>query len=91
MSKKNKDPVDPDDPKPLNFDEAEEHGVSDHLKRPYQTPEDERGDNEDDQYYEMEEGLSPEEVAKRKAEGRKFGENVSDEEEEDVSDEDDYL
>lgn len=34
-----------DDPKPLNFDEDEEKGPSDHLKRPYQTPEDERGDN----------------------------------------------
>lgn len=90
MSKKNN--RDPDDPKPLNFDEAEEKGVSDHLKRPYQTPQDERGDNEDDQYYEMEEGLSPEEVAKRKAEGRKFEDDAEGiDDEEDLSDEDDYL
>jgi hypothetical protein len=60
--------VDPDDPKPLNFDHDEEKGVSDHLKKPYLTPEDERGDTEDDQYYEEEEALSPEEVKKRKQE-----------------------
>lgn len=60
---------DPDDPKPLNFDDAEEKGVSDHLRKPFLTPEDARGDNEDDQYYEEEEALSPEEVEKRKEEG----------------------
>ena len=59
---------DPDDPKPLNFDEAEEKGVSDHLRKPFMTPEDERGDNEDDQYYEEEEALSPEEAEERKEE-----------------------
>jgi hypothetical protein len=59
---------DSDDPKPLNFDEDEEKGPSDHLKRPYQTPEDERGDNEDDQYYDEEEALSPEEAKLRKEE-----------------------
>ena len=66
MSQKKK--RDPDDPRPLNFDHDEEKGPSDHLKRPYQTPEDERGDNEDDQYYDEEEALSPEEVKKRKEE-----------------------
>lgn len=66
MSRKRKE--NPDDPKPLNFDEAEEKGVSDRLKKPFMTPEDERGDNEDDQYYDEEEALSPEEAEKRKAE-----------------------
>lgn len=59
---------DSDEPKPLNFDNAEEKGVSDHLKRPFQTEEDERGDNEDDQYYDEEEALSPEEAELRKKE-----------------------
>lgn len=59
---------DPDDPAPLNFDRDEERGPSDHLKRPFMTPEDARGDNEDDQYYEEEEELSPEEVVLRKEE-----------------------
>ena len=63
--KKNRDP---DDPRPLNFDYDEEKGPSDHLKKPFLTPEDERGDNEDDQYYEEEEALSPEEVQLRKEE-----------------------
>ncbi len=62
--KKNKG--DPDDPKPLNFDHDEQRGPSDHLKEPFMTPEDERGDNEDEQYYETEESLSPEEAKKRK-------------------------
>lgn len=57
---------DPDDPKPLNFDRDEEKGPSDHLKRPFMTPEEERGDNEDDQYYDEEEALSPEETQSRK-------------------------
>lgn len=59
---------DPDDPKPLNFDEDEEKGPSDHLKHPFMTPEDERGDNEETQYYEEEEAISPEEVMIRKEE-----------------------
>ncbi|MBN9376829.1 MAG: hypothetical protein BGO14_01520 [Chlamydiales bacterium 38-26] len=59
---------DPDDPKPLNFDRDEEKGPSDHLKQPFLTPEDLRGDNEDDQYYEKEEAISPEEVKERKEE-----------------------
>jgi len=59
----------PDDPKPLNFDHDTEKGPSDHLKKPYMTPEDIRGDNEDYQYYEEEESLSPEETKKRKEEG----------------------
>lgn len=58
----------PDDPKPLNFDHDEERGPSDHLKKPFMTPDDERGDNEDDQYYDTEEALSPEEAEKRKKE-----------------------
>lgn len=57
-----------DDPKPLNFDDAEETGVSDRLRKPYQTPEEMRGDNEEDQYYEEEEALSPEEAELRKKE-----------------------
>jgi len=57
------------DPKPLNFDNDEETGPSDHLKEPFMTPEEVRGDNEDDQYYEEEETLSPEETKKRKVEG----------------------
>jgi len=65
MSNKRKDP---DEPQPLNFDRAEEKGVSDHLKKPFLTQEDSRGDNEDDQYYEEEESLSPEEVELRKQE-----------------------
>ena len=58
-----------DDPKPLNFDNADEKGPSDRLKRPFLTPEEERGDNEDDQYYDEEDALSPEESEKRKQEG----------------------
>jgi hypothetical protein len=58
-----------DDPKPLNFDHDEENGPSDHLKKPFATPEDIRGDDEGEQYYEEEEALSPEEVKKRKKEG----------------------
>lgn len=57
-----------EDPKPLNFDHDEEKGPSDHLKKPFMTPEEERGDNEDDQYYEEEESISPEEVKERKEE-----------------------
>ena len=60
--------INPDDPKPLNFDRDEEKGPSDHLKEPFLTPSDERGDNEDDQYYEEEEALSPEEIKIRKEE-----------------------
>jgi hypothetical protein len=58
-----------EDPKPLNFDHGEEKGPSDHLKKPFMTPEDARGDTEDYQYYEQEEALSPEETKKRKEEG----------------------
>lgn len=64
MSKKHGH-TDPDDPKPLNFDDAEETGPSDRLKRPFITPEDARGDNQDDQYYEEQEAISPEEVEDR--------------------------
>lgn len=59
---------DPGDPKPLNFDHAEKKGPSDRLEKPYMTPADARGDNQDDQYYDEEEALSPEEVKKRKEE-----------------------
>ncbi len=58
-----------DDPQPLNFDNDEKKGPSDHLEKPFMTPADARGDNEDDQYYDEEEALSPEEVEKRKKEG----------------------
>lgn len=67
MSRKKKK-RDPADPKPLNFDRDLEKGPSDRLKRPFMTPEEARGDNEDDQYYDEEEALSPEEVQKRKEE-----------------------
>lgn len=50
-------------PKPLNFDHDE---PDDHLEKPILTPAEERGDNEDNQYYEEEEALSPEEVKIRK-------------------------
>ena len=60
---------DSDDPRPLNFDHDIENGPSDHLKEPFMTPADERGDSENDQYYEEEEALSPEEVKDRKEEG----------------------
>lgn len=63
MKKKKRDP---DDPKPLNFDEDEKKGVSDHLKEPFMTPDEIRGENEDEQYYEEEEYLSPEETKLRK-------------------------
>lgn len=59
---------DPYDPQPLNFDHAEETGPSDKLKEPYQSEADFRGDNEDDQYYETEEAISPEEAEERKEE-----------------------
>jgi hypothetical protein len=59
----------PDDPKPLNFDRDEERGPSDHLKEPFMTASEMRGDNEDDQYYDEEEAMSPEEVKERKDEG----------------------
>lgn len=55
-----------DDPQPLNFDHDEERGPSDHLETPFMTLSEERGDNEDDQYYDEEEALSPEEVKERK-------------------------
>lgn len=63
-----KDPIDRDDPQPLNFDRDEERGPSDHLDQPFMTEADERGDNEDEQYYEEEEALSPEEAKERKEE-----------------------
>lgn len=58
----------PEDPKPLNFEHADAKGISDHLKEPFLTPEDERGDSENDQYYEVEEAVSPEEAQERKTE-----------------------
>lgn len=65
MASKKRDPA---DPKPLNFDSDEEKGPSDHLDKPFMTPEEIRGDNEDDQYYDEEEALSPEETKIRKEE-----------------------
>lgn len=55
----------PNEPEPLNFDHDDEKGPSD----PFMTPADARGDNEDDQYYEEEEAMSPEEAKIRKEEG----------------------
>jgi hypothetical protein len=66
--KRKKNKSDHDDPKPLNFDQDEKKGVSDHLKKPFMTPSEDRGDSEDDQYYEEEEAISPEEVKERKEE-----------------------
>ena len=57
-----------DEPKPLNFDDDLEKGPSDRLKQPFMTPEEARGDNEDDQYYDEEEAISPEESKLRKEE-----------------------
>ena len=65
MSKKKR--RDPDDPKPLNFDH-DQKGPNDRLQKPFMTPADATGKNEEDQYYEQEEALSPEEVKKRKEE-----------------------
>lgn len=56
-----------ENPKPLNFDH--DTGSGDFLKKPFMTPEDARGDSEEDQYNEQEEALSPEEAKKRKQEG----------------------
>jgi len=72
MAHKNK--RDFDDPQPLNFDNDVERGVSDRLRKPFSTPEENRGDNEDDQYYDEEEALSPEEAMLRKKEND--GENL---------------
>ena len=54
-----------DDPKPLNFDHDEENGPKD----PFMTPSDARGDDENEQYYQEEEAISPEESKLRKKEG----------------------
>jgi hypothetical protein len=59
----------PDDPKPLNFDHDRVKGLGDRMKKPFMTPDDSRGDNRDDQYYDTEEALSPEETKIRKEEG----------------------
>lgn len=68
MSRKKKEEKS-EDPKPLNFDQDIQKGPGDHLKKPFTTPEDQRGDTQDYQYYEQEEALSPEETKKRKEEG----------------------
>ncbi len=60
--KKNKSDL----PKPLNFDH--DKGSGDYLKKPYLTPEDERGDTKETQYHQEEEALSPEETKLRKEE-----------------------
>lgn len=67
VSKKNK--KNSDNPRPINFDYDEEKGPSDHLKKPFMMAAEERGDDENEQYYEAEEALSPEEVKERKEEG----------------------
>ena len=64
----------PHDPQPLDFDRDEEKGPSDHLKKPFITPEDMRGDNEEDQYYEEEEAVSPEEDELFKEDGEDYDE-----------------
>ena len=65
----NKKKNDSDEPSRLNFDHDEKKGFSDRLKKPFMSPEDARGDNKDDQYYDTEESISPEEAKKRKEEG----------------------
>jgi len=60
---------DSDNPKPLNFDHDQVKGPGDRLKKPFMSPADIRGDNKDDQYYDAEETLSPEEAKARKEEG----------------------
>lgn len=67
MSHKKKK-VNVDAPQPLNFDHVKEKGPGDHLKKPFMTPSENRGDTEESQYYEEEETISPEEVQKRKEE-----------------------
>ncbi len=67
MARKKKK-INSDEPKPLNFDQDEKKGPSDRLKEPFMTPSEERGDAEDDQYYDEEEALSPEETKIRKEE-----------------------
>lgn len=74
MSHKRKKP-DPTDPQPLNFDHDEQKGPSDHLSEPFMTPEEARGSLKDDQFYDEEEFISPEEAKLRKQDG----EDLSDE------------
>lgn len=64
MQKKRKK-RDPDEPRPLNFDHDEKKGP----KKTYLTQADARGDDENEQYYQEEEALSPEETKLRKKEG----------------------
>lgn len=56
---------DSEDPQPLNFDHDAERGPVD----PILAPSDIRGDDENEQYYQEEEALSPEEAKLRKQEG----------------------
>jgi len=65
MAQKKRD----EEPQPLNFDHDEETGPSDKLGTPFLTPSDLRGDDENEQYYQEEEALSPEEAKLRKQEG----------------------
>lgn len=69
MKRKKKPDRDPDRPRPLNFDRDKEHGMGDHLDKPYMSSKDARGDDEGEQYYSEEESLSPEEAKLRKKEG----------------------
>ncbi|MBS0629170.1 MAG: hypothetical protein JSS30_02965 [Verrucomicrobia bacterium] len=57
------------EPEPLNFDEDEGFDLSNHLRMHKLSPSDVRGDAEDDQYYEEQEAISPEEVEDREEEG----------------------
>lgn len=68
MPHKRRKDYDEGEPEPLNF-EDEEHGLRDHLREIPVNPADARGDSEDDQYYEEEEAISPEEVEDRDEEG----------------------
>lgn len=67
MPRKRKKDYDEGEPEPLNF-EDEEHGLRDHLREIPMNAGDARGDSEDDQYYEEEEAISPEEVEDREEE-----------------------
>ncbi len=62
MTRKNRDNFDDGDPEPLHFDENDDLEI-------HNFPADARGDSEDDQYYEEEEAISPEEVEDREEEG----------------------
>ncbi len=57
------------EPKPLDFEHNKKKIPTDRSKKPFMSPADKRGDDENEQYYEEEEALSPEEAKLRKQEG----------------------